>query len=322
MKTNKMLSVTFVWPWLIAAASMCAGHSAFAASSADLLIRATAASFRTGRIGRYTVTVNNKGPSATDDIITVTDTLPAGLTFASSYGATWTCSAVGQTVTCTDTEPLGVGRTSLLRIYVLVDNAALPRVTNSISVAYSGDTNSLNNTVTKVTTVLPGRGTPIVFTPTPTSANPSPTGVLTGTPMSTATWTPTATPTPTPAATDLSIVKTGGTFTVGTSGTYAITVSNVGAAATNAHITVVDTLPTGLGYIAASGTAWTCWNEGQTVTCERSDGLAPGAATQITLTVSVGTPAYPTVTNTVTVSYAADTNLANNTARRPTTVRL
>ncbi len=344
MTTSSTRHRAFAGQWLIAALVVCAGHGALAASSADLLIRATAVSFRVGRIGRYTVTVSNKGPSATDDIITVTDTLPAGLTFVSSFGATWTCSAVGRTVTCIDTSPLKAGRTVLVRINVLVDSAALPSVTNSISVVYPGDANPANNMVTKVTSVLPGRGTPIVLTATPTSSTPQPTGTPTGTPVGTGTLaptntpvpnntstptvtltptlTPTATPTPTPAATDLSIVKTSGTFTVGMPGVYTITVSNVGTAVTNAPITVVDTLPAGLGYVSASGTGWTCSDSGQTVTCTRSDALASGAATQITLTVSVGSGAYPTVTNTATLSYADDTNATNNTARKPTTVRM
>jgi len=347
MTTSRTQSRAFGWRWLIAAVVLCVGHGALAASSADLLIRATVASFRVGRIGRYTVTVSNKGPSVTDDIITVTDTLPAGLTFVSSFGASWTCSAVGRTVTCTDTDPLKAGKTFLLRINVLVDSAALPKVTNSISVAYPGDPNTANNTVTKLTTVLYGRGTPIVLTATPapsappptatqTSGTPLPTGVPTETPVTTATLaltdtpvptntrtlTPTLTPTPTPAATDLSIVKTGGTFTVGTPGAYTITVSNVGPANTNAPITVVDTLPMGLGYISGSGTGWTCSSSEQIVTCTRSNPLASGAATSVTLTVSVGSAAFPTVTNTATVSYTDDTNAANNTARRPTAVRM
>src|SRR5690349_16040160 len=57
-------------------------------------------SFTQGQSGAYTLTVSNAGPGATTGTITVTDTLPAGLTFASGTGSGWSCSANGQAVTC------------------------------------------------------------------------------------------------------------------------------------------------------------------------------------------------------------------------------
>ena len=122
---------------------------------------------------------------------------------------------------------------------------------------------------------------------------------------------------------DLEITKShSGSFFVGANGYYLLRVTNHGPNDTSGAITVTDTLPTGLTYVSATGTGWSCSNAGQTVTCTRSDSLASGASTpDITLIVSVGAAAYPSVTNTVTVSGSLFDNVSgNNTDSDPTTV--
>ena len=54
-----------------------------------------AGDFVVGQPAAYTLTVSNTGPIATQGAITVTDPLPAGLTFVSGVGTGWTCTAVG-----------------------------------------------------------------------------------------------------------------------------------------------------------------------------------------------------------------------------------
>ncbi|MFE2837632.1 hypothetical protein ACFXI6_42705, partial [Streptomyces mirabilis] len=50
-------------------------------------------SFARGQSGSYTLTVGNNGIDATDGtVVTVTDTLPAGLTATSLSGTGWTCT--------------------------------------------------------------------------------------------------------------------------------------------------------------------------------------------------------------------------------------
>jgi uncharacterized repeat protein (TIGR01451 family) len=122
---------------------------------------------------------------------------------------------------------------------------------------------------------------------------------------------------------DLAITKSHvGNFTVGTNGVYTLNITNNGPSAATGTITVTDTLPTGLTYVSASGTGWTCGAVGQTVTCTRAGPLTNGAtAPAVTLTASVGAAAYPGITNTATVLNPTFDNVAaNNTVSDPTTV--
>jgi uncharacterized repeat protein (TIGR01451 family) len=123
------------------------------------------------------------------------------------------------------------------------------------------------------------------------------------------------------ATPDLAIVKTaGGSFTVGSPAGYVLTVSNVGGAATAGTITVTDVLPAGLTYVAGSGAGWNCSAVGQTVTCTNPGPLSAGGSSVIYLHVGVGLPAYPSISNTATVSVPGDAGAANNSSTAVTAV--
>jgi len=93
----------------------------------------------------------------------------------------------------------------------------------------------------------------------------------------------------------------------------------VGTAASSDTVTVVDTLPTGLTATAISGDGWTA--DLGTLTCTRSDALAPGAGyPPITVTVSVSTDAPANLTNTAAISGGGDLSPGNNTSDDPTTI--
>jgi uncharacterized repeat protein (TIGR01451 family) len=122
-------------------------------------------------------------------------------------------------------------------------------------------------------------------------------------------------------APDLAIGLThAGSFTQGDpSRTYTITVTNNGTAATAGAAHVADTLPFGLTAISLSGSGWT--TDLDTLTCTRSDALAPGVGyPPITLTVAVATNAPTSVTNTATVSGGGEGNFANNMVSDPTSI--
>ena len=94
-----------------------------------------------------------------------------------------------------------------------------------------------------------------------------------------------------------------GSFTPGSSGQYTVTVTNGAfAGAATGTVTVTEILPAGLVMSGMTGSGWNCG----TNTCSRSDGLAAGTSfPQITVTVSVASPAPSQVTNQVTVAGGA-----------------
>jgi len=297
---------------------------AWAATATDLAVRFTAVSFRNGTLGLYTVTVTNRGPGATSDTVTARLALPAGFHLASEGSNGFSCANAGGVVDCTRSTPLSSGSSTSFQVRVAVCSQ-FTRVSTTVSVVYAGDSTPTNSSYTRVTSVRQGPCLPSPTATTVLTATPTPTVTL-GSPVPTSSPTQTASPsatrTPVPVATDLKLTKTSlGAARVGQPYNYTLYVANLGNAATNSAFTVVDTLPTGLSFVAGSGTGWTCNAAGQLVTCTYEPAL-PGAATaSLTLTVHVGDAAYPTITNRATLSYNGDADISNNTSNRPTTVR-
>ena len=84
---------------------------------------------------------------------------------------------------------------------------------------------------------------------------------------------------------------------------------------------MLDTLPTGVTFVSASGGGWACTNNANiSVTCTRPTLAAGTPAPAITVVVTA--PAQGgSITNSATVSAATpDPNLANNTSSVTTTV--
>ncbi len=109
-----------------------------------------------GQQATYTLAVSNAGTTDDPGPITVSDTLPAGLTFVSGSGDGWNCSASGQDVTCTRNAGLPTTGNSSMAVVVAVGPAAYPAVTNVATVTSPAeDTNPENNTASDPATVLP-----------------------------------------------------------------------------------------------------------------------------------------------------------------------
>jgi len=111
---------------------------------------ASSGTFVAGGTGQYTINVTNVTGTLVereDNTVTVTDTLPAGLGFASGTGTGWTCNAAGQVVTCTHPAPLNVGASfPTLTLTVNVTEAAAASVTNTVTVSTpSFELNTANN---------------------------------------------------------------------------------------------------------------------------------------------------------------------------------
>lgn len=112
--------------------------------------------FLAGTNGDYTIRVTNNGPEPEGDVITVTDTLPAGMTYVSGTGGAWVCGAVGQDVSCTHPPPIPVGSSLAdLTLTVALDAAAIPSLTNTASVS-SGSTDNVpaNDSSSDLTVVI------------------------------------------------------------------------------------------------------------------------------------------------------------------------
>ena len=243
----------------------------------------------------WVLQVSNVGPSVSRgtvaEPITVTDTLPAGVTFIGATAVGWECSAVAQLVTCTlgsTTSPadLAVGDAPPIELSTLVDVDA-------------------SGTLVNAATVHPGT------TLDPDADDPGGNNTSTDSAV------------PVGPQADLSITKQHDPVTVrvGDPLTFTLTVANHGPS--TAHdVRVVDTMPAGLAPVSAEAPGWTCQITGQTVSC-LLDGASellpltvPGGSEQVIHVVATVTKtAYPAVVNTATVSSATpDPDPTNATA--------
>lgn len=139
----------------------------------DLSIAMTrGGSMAVGGKATYTLVVSNNGPYTEAGPITVTDTLPAGMSFVSASGVNWTCANSGQVVTCTY-KPSMAPNTTAAPLVITASVNQTGSMTNNASVAGTSDNNSANNnasntfTATGSATATPG----YVFTSVPCAPN-------------------------------------------------------------------------------------------------------------------------------------------------------
>jgi hypothetical protein len=232
-----------------------------------------------GGVSTLTFTITNPAVNtAAENGVAFTDTLPANVVIATPNGLSGSC---GGTVTAT----AGTGSVSLAGGTV----AAASSCTFSVNVTASvlGEFTNITGAVSSTNGGTGNTATANLFV----------------------------------GHANLSLTKThvGNFPRNSTNNNYTITVSNDPAAApTVGTVTVVDTLPNvnnTLVATAMTGTGWSC-NLG-TLTCTRSDSLAPGTSyPPITLTVTVPQNIQANVVNSATVSGGNDVN--SHTANDPT----
>ena len=267
---------------------------------ADLtLTKSHSGSFTAGSSGNYSFSVNNTGGTPTSGTITLTDTLPAGLTVnggaagsvvdGGANSADWSCtsnSASPQVISCTSSTAIAASASSVLNFDVNVGLGTAigtNSITNIASVSGGGETNTGNNSASDPTTIL----SPNLF-----------------------------------------IAKSHtGSFTRGGTGAYTLTVSNGGTAASSGTITVTDTLPIGLSVASGSLTLsganavnWGCNAAGQTITCTSSNAISVSGSSTFGFNVDVVANAASSVTNTASVSGGSEAtaNAGNNSTSDPT----
>lgn len=93
---------------------------------------------------------------------------------------------------------------------------------------------------------------------------------------------------------------------------FDIVVKNAGYSPTSGQVMVTVTLPAGVTASALDGSGWSC--SAATLTCTRSDALAPSRSYPITITLDISASAAAGITVSATVSGGGDTNPANNSA--------
>jgi uncharacterized repeat protein (TIGR01451 family) len=132
--------------------------SATSDPAVDLGITASSAGpFISGGTGTYTINVSNAaGVEREDNSVSVTTTLPTGLSFNAGTGTGWTCSAAGQVVTCTHPPTLNAGATfPALSLVVNVAEAAAANTTVNFAVtSASFDPATANNTAGVTTATI------------------------------------------------------------------------------------------------------------------------------------------------------------------------
>ncbi|MCC6532385.1 MAG: DUF11 domain-containing protein [Burkholderiales bacterium] len=237
---------------------------------------ATTATVPQGGQATFSIAVSNAGPDIATGV-RVADTLPANLSFVSSAGAGWSCAAIGQVVSCSNSDNIAVGDaaaplqiTAQVAAGIATGTVTNPATAEALDNAL-GDGNPSNNTATGAFQVVPGA--------------------------------------------DLSIGKSVSSPVVsGGLVTFTLTPRNNAGSSADA-VQVTDTLPAGFTNIAGSGTGWACAPAGQTVTCTRAS-YAVGAANDISITATAPvTAGLQSFSNTATISSpTADPAPANNTS--------
>ncbi len=246
-----------------------------------------------GADAKITWKVKNDGPSSATLPLTLTGTLPPGLSFVSA-AAPWTCVPNGQVVECTFT--------------LLADAAAGPL---AFPLPLLGPASSAPDLVWTVKTAKPGLvahydvpATVVSQTADSKPAHSSATSTVDVTPV------------------DLAVTKSvGSPVLVDDEATWSVKVSNVGTIEDAGKVTVTDTLPAGAVFTSASGDGWTCAAEGQKLTCTHTHAGFPVGATE-ELVVIATMPSGGAFTNNVAVATSSyEKNTANNSASASVRVR-
>jgi large repetitive protein len=255
-------------------------------TQADLrIVKTDNGPFVSGDSYAYTLAVSNLGPSDAAGPITVIDDLPSGETYVSSAGSGWSCVAISEDLSCTQSGVLAAGQNEpgLVLNVTLAPSFVGASISNTAMVSSSTlDPHLANNTSTDVTPVSQSADVRIVKSHT-------------------------------------------GNFDAGTTDdTYTLQVSNLGPSDSQLPLVVTDTVPVPENLVSANGgSGWSCSTLASTVTCDATSPLAAGAAAApISVVVGIGAGELDqTVDNTAVVTpTTSDPVSSNNSSTDPTTI--
>ena len=135
--------------------------------AADLSIANTASGnpVNAGSPLSFVLNVSNAGPDATSGTITVTNTVPSGVTGATGAGTGWTCGAQsGSTITCTSTTSIPSSSAATPLAISMTAPANGPAVDTAAVSATTGDPNTGNNSASASVTITPSADLSVVKT--------------------------------------------------------------------------------------------------------------------------------------------------------------
>ncbi|HEU5416817.1 MAG TPA: hypothetical protein VFV41_03920 [Streptosporangiaceae bacterium] len=217
----------------------------------------------------YTLKVSSSASGGpTSGQVTVTDTLPAGLTPARMSGPGWSCSLAPATLpgpvnlfepapACTRSDTLAPGSAyPPITLTVATANNARASVANSVTVSGGGSASADGASPAPATDTTAVRQLPALAV----------TGGY--------------------ASGGLAYAPFAQGDSAGAADTYNLSVANDGFTATSGPVAVRVSLPGGLTPVAASGPGWSC-RLGSTVTCTSASALAAGQSRPLAVRVAV-----------------------------------
>jgi uncharacterized repeat protein (TIGR01451 family) len=228
----------------------------------------------------YTLKAHNAGPSAATGV-TVSDPLPAGLTFVSSSTTKGTCSGT-TTVSCTiGTINAGAANDVTVTIVATAGPSAAPSVTNTATISSStGDPNTQNDSASADTTVNSPPSADLQLTKTDS---------------------------PDPVQADENL-------------TYTLGVHDDGPDAASA-VTVTDALPSEVTFVSATASQGSCTGTSTVTCDLGTVAAGAANDATVTIVVTPAESAVPGLTNTASASSStADPAAQNNEASAGTTV--
>jgi len=169
-----------IYSLIVSAAGISSDSVAFTVGPDLSIEKEHSNNFFQGQAGAiYTIAVSNVGSQPTSGTVTVSESIPAGLTPVSISGTNWICSQPAGP--CTQSAALLPGSPyPNLTLTVNVDPGAPSSVTNTVSVTGGGDVNPLNNTASDLTTIQASTlSSPILVSPPDGATNVSITPILT-----------------------------------------------------------------------------------------------------------------------------------------------
>jgi uncharacterized repeat protein (TIGR01451 family) len=230
---------------------------------------ASPSTFIVGQPAEYDIVVSNGAAADDATAITVTDPLPAGVTFVSASGANWSCT--GTPLVCTYSQAIAPNSSSSTLVLNVSIAPGTTEADNTATVAASNiDSNCPDTAPTPATKCMATVVVPVIQPNLTISKTASPTTFVSGQPAS-----------------------------------YIIVITNTGTGPAGPDEQFSDTLPAGVSLVGISGTNWGCSTSNPTppvtLTCTYNQGLPAGGSTlPLTINVSVA-PGTTSANNTATI---------------------